>query len=218
MDHTPDARDESESGDTAEEFERKIRARFFALESEVRRLDKRANAMKAGLVLALMIAAASWVVPGLLGSDLLGFGGGAEPESVVEARRIVLLGEDGQPRGEWSVDEEGNASLVMLDLQQRERMALSVRAQGDPGLSLSNGAGQRRVALGLLADETTSLVFADAAGVPRAVLGLVRGDAANLLLADAQGVSRIGFGLDGQGVGSVILPDESEPTQRDPGS
>lgn len=218
MDGTPDARDEAENGDTAEEFERKIRARFFALESEVRRLRKRANAMKAGLALAILLAAASWVVPGLLDSGALGFGGSGGDEGVVEARRIVLLGEDGQPRGEWSVDEEGNASLVMLDVQQRERLELSVRTQGDPGLSLSNAVGQRRVALGLLADETTSLVFADAAGVPRAVLGLVRGDAANLLLADAQGVSRIGFGLDGRGVGSVILPEDSESTEGGPGS
>jgi hypothetical protein len=128
---------------------------------------------------------------------------------IVRARQLVLVGEDGRARGEWSVDAQGNSSLVMLDPQQRERLTLTLRDGGFPGISLTNSAGQRRVALGLLSDETTSLVFADAAGMPRAVLGLTGNEAASLVLADGQGVSRIGLGLDGSGMGSVLLPDES---------
>jgi len=183
-------------------FEERAARRFAAHETEIRRLHQRNQMLGIGMAVTVAFAVVSvaWTAGVDRGGD----------DSVVEAERIVLVDSDGRPRGEWSVDEEGHVSLKMLDMQQRERMSLSVRDQGYPGLSLSNAQGERRVALGLLPDETTSLVFADGAGVPRAVLGLVRGDAANLLLADADGVSRIGFGLDGRGLGSVLLPDESD--------
>jgi hypothetical protein len=190
----PEVEDGSDLSDEA------IMDRFRAAERHLRRLRVQSRVLSVGIVFAIGVAATAWI------SSSVGSPGATQP-GTVEAHRIVLLGADGLPRGEWSVDEEGNADLHMLDVQQRERLSLSVRSEGQPGLALSNSAGERRVALGLLPDETTSLVFADGSGVPRAVLGLVRGDAASLLLADAEGVSRIGFGLDGRGMGSVVLPD-----------
>lgn len=177
-----------------------IRDRFRAAERHIRRLQMRSRVLTVGMLGAFALAGAGWITPPAWAS-------GAGESDTLEARRIVLVGPNGLPRGEWSVDQDGNASLTILDLQQRERLSFSVRGEGYPGLSLSNEAGERRVALGLLPDETTSLVFADGSGVPRAVLGLLRGDAANILLADADGVSRIGFGLDSQGLGSVLLPE-----------
>nr|NIT88350.1 hypothetical protein [Gemmatimonadota bacterium]NIV62535.1 hypothetical protein [Gemmatimonadota bacterium] len=59
------------------------------------------------------------------------------------------------------MDDDGGASLKLLDIEQRERLSFSVRGEGYPGLSLSSAEGERRVALGLLPDGTTSLVFAD---------------------------------------------------------
>ncbi|HSH74678.1 MAG TPA: hypothetical protein VLA09_03150 [Longimicrobiales bacterium] len=196
----------AESGSVEDDHFEATSGRFRAIEREVRKLRLQCRMLSIGMVGAIALAGISWIVAAAQLFD----SGAAE---VLEARRIVLQGPDGDPRGEWSVDEEGNASLSMLDRQARERISVSVLGEGYPGLALSNAAGERRVALGLLPDETTSLVFADGSGVPRAVLGLVRGDAASLLLADAEGVSRIGFGLNGEGFGSVILPDGSPGTE-----
>jgi hypothetical protein len=195
----------AEAGDAYADLQQTMRARFGAMEAEIRRLRARNGTLGLGLVVAIAVAAGSWIVPSLNA-------GPQGTDEIIETRGLVLVGPDGQPRGEWSVDADGNASFKMLDPQQRERLSFSVRSEGHPGLALSNEAGERRVAMGLLPDQTTTLVFADGAGVPRAVLGLVRGDAANFLLADADGVSRIGFGLDGRGIGSVILPGNDTST------
>lgn len=191
---------ETEAEDGSDLSDETIMERFRAAERHLRRLRVQTQLLSVGIVCAIAVAATAWITGGVRSRA-------ATQPGTVEAQRIVLLGADGVPRGEWSVDAEGNAGLHLLDVQQRERLSLSVRSEGQPGLALSNAAGERRVALGLLPDETTSIVFADGSGVPRAVLGLVRGDAASLLLADAEGVSRIGFGLDGEGLGSVVLPD-----------
>ena len=197
-------------GEDGDPFEA-IRDRFRSAERRIRQLQMRNRALTVGMVSAVALAGADWI-PGA--SALLPAPAWADepgPAESIEAQRLVLLGPDGLPRGQWSVDESGNASLDMFDLEQRERLSISVRGEGYPGLSLSNEAGERRVALGLLPDETTTLVFADGAGIPRAVIGLLRGEAANLLLADAEGVSRIGFGLDSEGLGSVLLPENTPP-------
>ncbi len=185
-----------ESGRVEGEYEA-ILERFRDADRHIRELRLHNRILGFGILGAVALAGAAWMKPA---PDQL-------DSETVEAKRIVLLGPNGVPRGEWSVDDDGGASLKLLDIEQRERLSFSVRGEGYPGLSLSSAEGERRVALGLLPDGTTSLVFADGSGVPRAVMGLVRGDAANLLLADADGVSRIGFGLDGEGLGSVLLPD-----------
>jgi hypothetical protein len=196
-------------GGMRDEMQQRLLARVNSLEKELKGARTQGRILGVGLMASL--AAAVFAI--LTSMDVAG---GAD---VIEARQIVLLGPDGQPRGEWAVDPEGNSTLSMLDREQRQRLTLTVRGEGYPGLSLSNTAGQRRVALGLLPDETASLVFADGGGVARNVLGLVRGDAASLVLADGNGAMGIGFGLDGRGVGSVILPDEEmDGEAEDPGS
>lgn len=204
-----DERTGAGDGGMRAEIEHRLMARVNSLERDLRGVRSRSRLFALGLLGSLILALLALLGGGLLPS--------AASSDVLEFRRIVLLGPDGQPRGEWGVDAQGNSTLSMFDQQRRPRLTFTVRTGGDPGLSLSNTAGQRRVALGLLPDETGSLVFADGSGVPRTVLGLVRGDAASLVLADAGGVSRIGFGLDGQGIGSVMLPDE-ELEQIEPGS
>lgn len=193
------------------EMEHRFQARLGALEQESIHLRARTRWLGLGLLAALAIIAVGIVEPELV------FMAGLGDVEVVEARRLVLMDEAGHPRGEWSVDESGNARLAMFDQQRRQRLTLSVLDGGYPGISLANAAGQRRAALGLLPDETTSLVFADMGGVPRAVLGLTRGESASLVFADAEGVSRVGLGLDGSGMGSVMLPGDTTATSAAPG-
>lgn len=185
------------------ELERRLHARLRKVEEESRALRGRSRLLGLGLLTALALLAVMIVRPELasvIRDDVA---------DVIEARRVVLVDPAGSPRGEWAIDESGNARLSMLDRERRPRLTLTVLQGGYPGLSLANAAGQRKVALGLLPDETTSLVFADHAGIPRAVLGLTTGEAASLVFADADGVSRMGMGLDGSGVGTVMFPDDS---------
>ena len=183
-------------------MERRIYERFRDLEHDAQKLRRRIRSLTLGLV----VAVAAIAVIGL--SPTLSEGSAEVTADAIRAQRVVLIDANGQTRGEWSVDEQGNTRFNMLDQQRRQRLSLSVLEGGYPGLSLTNAAGQRRVALGLLPDETTSLVFADGSGVPRAVLGLTRGESANLVFADGGGVSRLGLGLDRDGTGSMMLPEE----------
>lgn len=188
---------------TMREIEARLRSRMNVLDNETRRLRSRVRMMGLALLAALGILAAILIRPELVSTN-----GQGRVAGEIRTRSLVLVDVDGRPRGQWTVDEEGNARLGMLDEQGRQRLSMSVLEGGFPGMSLINAQGQRRAAFGLLPDQTTSLVFADAAGVPRAVLGLTRGEAANLVFADAGGVSRIGLSLDGAGMGSALLPDD----------
>jgi hypothetical protein len=197
----PTLEDYDDGDDRARQGVAQFHARLRAAEQDTRSL--RASVRWVALLLGIglgvsFLASTEWPLNAIRGADA----------SVIEASRVVLVGPDGEPRGEWFVDEDGNARLALLDQQAQERLLLTVRDGGFPGISLSNAEGQRRVALGLLPDETTSLVFADGGGIPRAVLGLTRGESANLVFADGDGVSRVGLGLNGNGIGSVMLPSD----------
>lgn len=186
------------------DIDERLRARMVALEREVASVRGRSRVLFLGLLVTLALLVVVAAFPDLIAST----GVRAASESL-EVRRLVLLGPEGRGRrGEWSVDEDGNARLSLMDQQGRPRLNLTVLGGGFPGISLANAEGQRRAVLGLLPDETTSLVFADHAGVTRAVVGLTQQNAANLVFADANGITRIGLGLDGNGVGSVMLPEE----------
>jgi hypothetical protein len=188
---------------TLAERDRRLHERLRGIETDAERLRARTRWLWAGLVLTVGLLGTSWVRPDLLPVP------SRVTADVIEAGEIVLVGPDGQRRGEWGVEGNGDARLFILDDDGRRRLTLSVADGGVPGISLANAAGQRRVALGLLSDETTSLVFADRGGIPRAVLGLTRDEAASLVFADADGVSRMGMGLDRSGNGSMMLPDEA---------
>ena len=144
----------------------------------------------------------------------------APTNDIVEAQSFRIVDADGMARGEWGIDEEGNARLSLLDERRQPRLNLTVLQSGSPGMALISDSGQRRAVLGLLPDETTTLVFADGGGIPRAVLGLTRADEANLVFADANGVTRMGMGLAGDGFGSVMMPEDTltAPVQGPDGS
>jgi hypothetical protein len=185
------------------EIEERILSRLGRVEQEARLLRARTRFYGVALTVTMAMLVVVALYPGLMA------GGTAEDGGVMQVTALELLGEDGQPRGRWAVDEDGSVRLSLLDRQSRTRLGLTVLGGGHPGLSLVNSEGKRRAVLGLLQDETTTLVFADREGIPRAVLGLTQGDAASLVFAGADGVSRVGLGLDGEGNGSVIFPEDA---------
>jgi len=186
-------------------MEERARRRYQVLEEDTRRLKRDAKLLKVGILLILTLSVTVSARPQLLG---LGRSGGVE---LITVRHLVLEDADGTPRGEWWVDDEGNARLALHDQHGQTRLSLSVLGTGSPGLSLIDAEGKKRAALGLLPDETTNLVFADQRGIPRAVLGLNRSQATHLVFADANGSSQVALGLDGNGVGSFLVPGEAPP-------
>jgi hypothetical protein len=206
-------------GDTTDigmmrEIEERVRSRLLALEREVAALRSRTRLLTIGTLVALILAATVAVNPDFLA--VTGIHSGGEGLSV---RSLTLLDGNDRPRGEWAVDDAGDARLSLFDRQGRRRMNLSVLSGGQPGMSLINSAGTSRAAFGLLPDESSSLVFADGAGIPRVVLGLTREEAAHLVFADGNGVSHMALGLDRDGVSSVVLPEASAspPSEGDGG-
>lgn len=184
-----------------DEAERQLLVRLGIAEREVRAMNARSRLLGWGLVLTLLVALIPFLAPGLPAAI------GLVDTGTVEATEIVLVDENGQTRGTWSVDEAGNAVLAFMDTQQRPRMTLTVRAAGFPGLSLSNSAGERLATMGALNDGAANLVFADGSGTPRVVLGMSEGNTGGFVVADAAGGIQIGFDVDAQGVSGVIMPD-----------
>ena len=190
------------------EIEDRVRARVRATEEDTRRMQIQVRLLGLGFGLTLCLLGLVIFAPGLIG---------ASPSvDIVEAQRFRLIGADGGLRGEWGVDEDGSTRLSLVDQRRQPRLNLTVLESGFPGMALINGDGQRRAVLGLLPDQTTTLVFADGGGIPRAVLGLTNADEANLVFADAEGVTRMGMGLGGNGMGSVLMPNDTVDTPVEP--
>jgi len=192
--------------------EERERAHYEGLEENVRRLKRGMGRLSFVLVLALILNGLTIFRP-----DLLGIKFGPEVSDLLRVRHLVLEDPSGVKRGEWLVDEEGNARFGLEDRRGKVRLSLSVLSGGSPGLSLIDDAGQRRAALALLPDGTTNLVLADGSGRHRAVLGLSPADATHLVFADAQGSIRVALGLDGTGVGTFMMPEEGAPEGEAPG-
>jgi len=184
--------------------EERERAHYQILEENVRRLRRGMRGLTFGFVLVLGLYVVTIFRP-----DLLGIKFGPEVSELLRVRHLVLEDPSGVTRGEWRVDEEGNARFSLQDRRGKVRLSLSVLSGGSPGLSLIDDADQRRAALALLPDGTTNLVLADGSGRHRAVLGLSPADATHLVFADAQGSIRVALGLDGTGVGTFMIPEEA---------
>jgi hypothetical protein len=200
---TDTKKEPSDLGKMSEMEEERFRRRLLAIEKETENLRARARILGIGLLVTLILGAVGAFSSGIFsGSDE------AMEVGVLTVQRVVLVDGQGVARGEWRVDDEGNARLGLLDRLERTRLSFSVLSGGSPGMSLVNSNGRRRAGLALLPDESTSLVFADGAGIPRAVLGLSVGDAAQLVFADAGGTTRMALGLDETGVGNMTLPEE----------
>lgn len=190
------------------EAEEQIRQRLLAMERENASLRARVRWLGLGVLATLLLGALATFGPGLPG-----FQGRSPTLEVLTAQRIVITDAAGVPRGEWRVDEEGDARIGLFDRQGGTRLSMAVLSGGSPGLSLINRNGQRRAALALLPDESTNLTFADGTGQPRVILGRTAENTAQLVFADGTGLPRIALGMDEDGAGNVILPPDtgSEP-------
>ncbi len=141
-----------------------IEDRLDRLEREMCRWKKLATAALACLSLTVLLGAVANVA------------------EEVKAKRFVLVGQDGQPRGGLSVDTDGIAALRLFDQDGLPRALLSVTANGSPTLSLVE-QGRPRVMLNL----GPGLVVYDKGGLPRATLGVTPAGAPTLTLTDLQG-------------------------------
>lgn len=198
----------SDKGPTKDLEGDRLRQRLLAVERRAETLRARERLFGVAILVALVLSAISAFTP-----QLLAVGGDEVELASLSAERFILRDTEGNIRGGWSVDAEGDSRLTISDRQGRTRMSFSVLSSGSPGLSLSNANGRSRAALALLPDETVNLVFADGAGVPRTMLGLSRADAPVLLFADADSDMRISIGLDGYGEPNIVLPESGSPDQ-----
>lgn len=90
-----------------------------------------------------------WAGVVLAGCALLGSGAGARraPQDAVEARRFVLVGEDGETRAVLQLEPTGAAALRMTGPAGRENVVLTTGAQGEnPTLTLFDAGGAPRPA------------------------------------------------------------------------
>lgn len=196
----------SDQGPTKDFEGDRLRQRLLAVERRAETLRTRERLFGVAILVALVLAAISAFTP-----QLLAVGGDEVELTALSAERFILKDSEGNTRGGWSVDPEGNSRLTIQDRQGRTRLSFSVLSSGSPGLSLTNANGRSRAALALLPDETVNLVFADGAGVPRTMLGLSRADAPVLLFANADSETKISIGLDGYGEPNIVLPESGLP-------
>lgn len=171
--------------------------------------DGQRSARRLAVIAAVLglaaIAGAAAVVYATINSSLPGV-----PARSVLAREMVLVGPDGGVRGQWSVDDQGAARVMLADTGGIERLKLTVRANGEQGVSLSDASGRARVVVALLPDENATFAIADRAGQTRTVLGLSPDESSTLVFADRNGATRAALGIDATGRVSVLLPDEDE--------
>lgn len=193
-----------DSGGTRE-AEEQIRQRLLAMERENASLRSRVRLVGIGLLITLILGAV-----GAFSQGIPWVQRGTRSLEVLTAQRIVLTDASGTARGEWRIDERGDARLGLLDRDGRTRLSLTVLSGGSPGLSLINSNGQRRAGLALLPDQRTSLTFADGDGTPRGILGSTGTGAATLVFADASGEAQVAVGLDESGRSIVMLPADSD--------
>jgi len=101
-----------------------VEDRLNRLEREMRRWKKLATAALACLSLTVLLGAVANVA------------------EEVKAKRFVLVGQDGQPRGGLSVDTDGIAALRLFDQDGLPRATLGVTLAGAPTLTLTDLQGQ----------------------------------------------------------------------------
>ena len=71
--------------------------------------------------------------------------------------RISLRGPRSSVRGTFGLDEQGNASTVLLDPNGRRRLGMVVTGDGTPFLSMDDEAGRPRANLTMAFDGTPRL-------------------------------------------------------------
>jgi hypothetical protein len=126
----------------------------------------------------------------------------------VEARKFVLVDENGSPRARLSVDKDG-PRLSLLDENGKSRARLAVGKDG-PRLSLrdANGKTRARLSVAEFSSGQPGLCLFDENGKERVMLDMTK-DGLGLRLADGNGNTRAELALY-KDRASMVLYDENE--------
>jgi hypothetical protein len=181
-----------------------ILAQFGKIEEDNRRLRKLSRFLAVCAVVFLAVTITIGVRELILTADVIREG------PTLQAQNFVLTGPDGEPRGRWSVAQDGTSALYLMDAAGVERIRMSVVEGGSPGVSLLDHTGDSRLVLGVLPDGTGTVVFADSVGVPRIVLGMARDGSANIVFADQEGLTRAGLGVNSRGEPALLMPEPTD--------
>jgi hypothetical protein len=145
-----------------------VEDRLAVLEAQLRRMRALGAALAAGFLLIVV-----WrLLPG---------------ETVLGARRFVLIGERGMERGALELAADGSTQVRLNDERGKSRASLFVRRDGDVCLRLTDVAGNNRTQMWLGGDGVPHLQMSDARGHVAADLGVAPDGAASLGLARGAG-------------------------------
>jgi hypothetical protein len=110
----------------------------------------------------------------------------ASPAEVVQARKFVLIGANGDPVAELG-SSYGGAGLVLMDSTGQPRAALVLTASGEPGLKLYDQHGVVKAALMVGNDGRSGLAIYDTRGKDRAAFATDADGTPALVLFDNNG-------------------------------
>ena len=185
------------------------------------KVEKKNRRLKQAGVAILVIGAACMLI------------GQASPKArTIEAERFMLLDRNGKMRGGFGTFEDGETSLSLFDLNEKERAALVLDAAGNPTFRLGGKDGETLLDVSLNPSGAASLmlfarsgkggvsVAVDSHGTPavelrdsggdvRASLSLFKEGAPGLGLLDKAGRARITVLLFPDGSPQIALNDES---------
>jgi hypothetical protein len=129
--------------------------------------------------------------------------------SEVQARRFVLVDQNGKVRTELSIRPDGGPALRLFDQNGKARVGLRVMTDGTAGIMLCDQNEKIRGQLRILADGNLGLILADENGKNRAVLD-VHKDGPWLALADDNGKLRAELGVGKEGPKLVLYNKNGE--------
>jgi hypothetical protein len=171
---------------------RALTERVLALERRVR------NYRRAGALAVLATAV------------VLSIGAGRSREEV-EARKFVLIGQDGTRRAWLGTEEKGSVGLVVMGKDGAQRATLGVDPLDAAGLELYGRNGEKRFGLAVEGDGAASLAYFEKGSRVRAALNMAggQGGGIGLVLNDAEGKTRATIGVQRTGSAVIAALDES---------
>jgi hypothetical protein len=125
-----------------------------------------------------------------------------------EAPSLQLLDQEEKPRLTLGLDNAGDSTVSLLDVNHVERVALR-QTRADSTVIVRDADNAVRAGVSVPADGSAAELYAsDNAGRPRAILGAAADGSVSLSFADAPGKERAAIGTDASGFPSVSFSDD----------